>query len=48
VTYAGPQAQFPGLDQINILLPQSLAGSGQASLELSFDSTSIAVNITIK
>ncbi|MGD0296824.1 MAG: FG-GAP-like repeat-containing protein [Bryobacteraceae bacterium] len=48
VTYAGPQSQFPGLDQINILLPKSLAGSGQASLELFFYPTSIAVNITIK
>lgn len=26
--YAGPQGQFPGLDQIDILLPKSLAGSG--------------------
>ncbi|HEV8038468.1 MAG TPA: FG-GAP-like repeat-containing protein [Bryobacteraceae bacterium] len=29
--YAGPQTQFPGLDQINILLPKSLAGSGTRS-----------------
>jgi uncharacterized protein (TIGR03437 family) len=33
-TYAGPQPQFPGLDQINILLPKSLAGNGQSSLFL--------------
>lgn len=30
-SYAGPQGQFPGLDQLNILLPKSLAGIGRAS-----------------
>ena len=28
VTYAGPQPQFAGLDQVNVLLPKALAGSG--------------------
>jgi uncharacterized protein (TIGR03437 family) len=28
VLYAGPQPDYPGLDQINILLPRSLAGRG--------------------
>ncbi len=27
-TYAGPQTQFPGLDQINLRLPPTLAGKG--------------------
>ena len=28
VTFAGAQASFPGLDQLNVLVPNSLAGSG--------------------
>jgi uncharacterized protein (TIGR03437 family) len=32
VYYAGPQSVFPGLDQINVLLPESLAGSGVTSV----------------
>jgi uncharacterized protein (TIGR03437 family) len=31
-TYSGPQLQIPGLDQINVLLPASLAGSGDSTL----------------
>ena len=34
VYYAGPQAEWPGLDQVNVLLPASLAGSGRVRLEL--------------
>ena len=32
VLYAGPQGQDRGLDQINIVLPASLAGFGEASV----------------
>jgi uncharacterized protein (TIGR03437 family) len=32
VTYAGPQKQYPGMDQINVRLPASLAGSGTVSV----------------
>ena len=32
VSYAGSQQQYPGLDQVNLLLPQSLAGSGVVSV----------------
>ncbi|MBI1354036.1 MAG: hypothetical protein GC160_06800 [Acidobacteria bacterium] len=32
VLYAGPQNQFPGLDQINIELPKSLRGAGVVSV----------------
>jgi uncharacterized protein (TIGR03437 family) len=46
--YAGPQSQFPGLDQINILLPSSLAGNGVANLYLNFDSSQQNLFITIK
>jgi uncharacterized protein (TIGR03437 family) len=35
VTYAGPQPSFPGLDQVNLLLPASLAGSGCVDVNLS-------------
>jgi uncharacterized protein (TIGR03437 family) len=34
VTYAGPQPGFIGLDQVNVLLPRQLAGSGQAGIVL--------------
>ncbi|HWB85645.1 MAG TPA: FG-GAP-like repeat-containing protein [Bryobacteraceae bacterium] len=34
VSYAGPQLQWSGLDQVNVLLPASLAGSGVASVVL--------------
>ena len=35
--YAGSQGQYTGLDQVNILLPASLAGSGAVQLRLSVD-----------
>lgn len=34
VVYAGAQASYPGLDQVNIVIPQSLAGSGVVDLVL--------------
>ena len=34
VTYAGPQLDYPGLDQVNIQLPASLAGSGNVAIQL--------------
>ena len=37
VTYAGPQPQIPGLDQVNLMLPSSLAGQGLSSVVLSID-----------
>jgi uncharacterized protein (TIGR03437 family) len=48
-SYAGPQTQFPGLDQVNILLPKSLAGSGRTLLQLNLSSgVLIDLYITIK
>jgi uncharacterized protein (TIGR03437 family) len=35
VAYAGPQMQLAGLDQINVLLPVTLAGAGNASVSCS-------------
>jgi len=37
VAYAGPQNTFVGLDQVNIALPKSLRGSGNATVVLSVD-----------
>ncbi len=34
VAYSGPQGTFPGLDQINILIPSSAAGKGNVSVVL--------------
>jgi len=35
--FAGPSPQFPGVDQVNLLLPHSLAGSGDVSVVISVD-----------
>jgi uncharacterized protein (TIGR03437 family) len=35
-TYAGPELQIAGLDQVNILLPASLAGSGSVTAGCTF------------
>jgi uncharacterized protein (TIGR03437 family) len=37
VAYAGPQSQFPGLDQVDVLLPSSLKGAGQVNVTLTVD-----------
>jgi uncharacterized protein (TIGR03437 family) len=37
VAYAGPQPQFPGLDQVDVLLPSSLKGAGQVNVTLTVD-----------
>ena len=34
VTYAGPQGSFPGLDQVNVLLPSTFTGMGVQNLTL--------------
>lgn len=47
-SYAGPQSQFPGLDQIDILLPKSLAGSGRLSVRWFFIVSAVEFYITIK
>jgi uncharacterized protein (TIGR03437 family) len=37
VEYAGPQNEFAGLDQVNVRLPRSLAGSGAQEIQLRVD-----------
>jgi uncharacterized protein (TIGR03437 family) len=34
VEYAGPQGQYPALDQVNVLVPPTLAGAGEVQLIL--------------
>jgi len=54
VLYAGPQGGYTGLDQINVRIPQSLAGSGPVSVLVTVQdgagnaSTSNAVTLTIQ
>ena len=52
VQFAGPHPLYPGLDQLNLMLPQSLP-SGPASMQCQFDGTqpghqSNIVSIAIK
>jgi len=49
VDFAGPQGSFVGLDQINVEIPNSLAGSGNISILLKVaGQTANTVNVTIK
>jgi uncharacterized protein (TIGR03437 family) len=49
VLFAGAQPTFPGLDQINIALPSSLAGAGEVQLELAIGAaTSNTVTINVQ
>jgi uncharacterized protein (TIGR03437 family) len=48
VQYAGPQAQLVGMDQVNILIPRSLAGRGEVDLIVTVDgqlANTVRVNI---
>jgi uncharacterized protein (TIGR03437 family) len=49
VLYAGAQGGSPGLDQVNILLPSSLAGKGDVNVQLTAKGTAAnPVQITIQ
>lgn len=49
VLYAGAQAGFAGLDQVNVRVPRSLAGRGEVNLVLTVDGkTANTVKINIK
>ena len=49
VLFAGPQQTYPGLDQINITIPKSLAGTGSVSIVMTVAGTaSNTVNITVQ
>jgi uncharacterized protein (TIGR03437 family) len=48
VQYAGAQSQFPGLDQVNVVIPRELAGHGEVDLALTVDgktANTVRVNI---
>jgi uncharacterized protein (TIGR03437 family) len=34
ILYAGPQGEFPGLDQINVLPPKALKGRGVVEVQV--------------
>jgi uncharacterized protein (TIGR03437 family) len=46
VFYAGPSPQYAGLDQINVWMPSSLAGSGIVNLSVSLTGTTPGVAST--
>lgn len=49
VLYAGPQPEFPGLDQINVALPRSLAGRGLVAVTVEADGRAAnAVQLAIR
>jgi uncharacterized protein (TIGR03437 family) len=49
ISYAGPQGYFSGLDQVNVLLPRSLAGRGTMSVSLTIDGRPAnAVSIAVR
>jgi uncharacterized protein (TIGR03437 family) len=49
VLYAGPQPEFPGLDQVNVALPRSLAGKGLVTVTVVADGrTANPVQIAIQ
>jgi hypothetical protein len=54
VTYSGPEIEIAGLDQINLMLPKSLAGTGATTIVCPFslagrlDATTNEVGVTIR
>lgn len=49
VQYAGPQGDFVGLDQLNLLLPRTLIGKGEADLVVTVDGkTANTLRVNIK
>ncbi|HTW63738.1 MAG TPA: FG-GAP-like repeat-containing protein [Bryobacteraceae bacterium] len=49
VSYSGPQGSFVGLDQVNVVIPASLAGSGNIPVILTAGGqTANTVNLTIQ
>jgi uncharacterized protein (TIGR03437 family) len=43
--YVGPQGQYPGLDQLNVQLPTSLAGSGVVNVVVKTQDTGATSNV---
>jgi uncharacterized protein (TIGR03437 family) len=45
VAYAGASPQYAGLDQINVLLPASFAGSGTVNLSVTLSGTTLGLGV---
>jgi uncharacterized protein (TIGR03437 family) len=43
--YVGPQGQYAGLDQVNVQLPASLAGSGTVNVVVKTQDTGVTSNV---
>jgi uncharacterized protein (TIGR03437 family) len=49
VAYLGVQSQYPALDQMNVIVPHSLAGAGEVPIVLTVDGeTANVVTISLK
>ena len=49
VLYAGAQPQYPGFDQVNLVLPPSLAGAGEVPIVLTVDrQTTNVVTVSVQ
>ncbi len=47
--YAGPQSQYPGLDQLNFQIPPALVGAGKVTIQVRVNGISAnPVNVTIR
>jgi uncharacterized protein (TIGR03437 family) len=48
IEFAGPQPTYPGLDQVNVLLPLTLRGAGESNVVLTVDgqvSNTVTINV---
>jgi uncharacterized protein (TIGR03437 family) len=48
VEFAGPQPTYPGLDQVNVVLPLTLRGAGESNVVLTVDgqiSNTVTINV---
>jgi uncharacterized protein (TIGR03437 family) len=49
ILYIGAQPTYPGLDQVNVIVPRSLAGAGEVPVVLTVDGqTANAVTLNVK
>ena len=48
MSFSGAQDGFDGLDQVNLLLPRTLAGLGGVSITFSFDDVDASVSIVVR
>ena len=49
ILYVGPQSQYPGLDQVNLVVPRSLAGAGEVPIVLTVEGqTANVVTVSVK